>query len=77
MQTTTQPAPVDQSNGSPIPGTQAPAPPVESMANAPLSQRVIAGIIVLVIMVVFCAYVLGVQFPSLVRPRQGGRRQGE
>ena len=78
MQTTTPPAPVDQVDGPPIPGTQAPAPPVESIANAPLSQRVIAGIIVLVIMVVFCAYVLGVQFPALYgRGREEGSKENK
>jgi cobalt-zinc-cadmium efflux system membrane fusion protein len=55
-------------NRQPVPTPPPPAPDskVESAAPAPLWQRIVSGILVVVILGAFCGYVLGVQFPSLV-----------
>lgn len=67
MQTTTPIAATDQGNSHPIPATRAPAPPhqAESVAHAPLWQRIVSGIIVFSILAAFSAYVLDVHFPGL------------
>jgi cobalt-zinc-cadmium efflux system membrane fusion protein len=80
MHTTTQPAPVEHGNGQPIfaaPASAA-APPIETMAETPLWQRVVAGIVVLSVLTAFCAYVLGLQLPGLYgRSSEGGKENNK
>jgi CheY-like chemotaxis protein len=77
MQTTT-PLTSAEGNRQPAPVTPSPAPEfkMENAPPAPLWQRIVSGVIVVLILGAFSGYVLGVQFPGLMGPRKDEANKG-